>query len=61
VKELQIFLNSHGFTVSPSGAGSQGHETTYFGLKTVHALAVFQKSAGIHPLSAISVRSRERM
>jgi len=38
VKELQIFLNSNGFGVSTTGAGSPGNETTYFGNKTRQAL-----------------------
>jgi len=42
VKNLQIFLNTYGFTVSPSGNGSKGHETTYFGPATKSALIRFQ-------------------
>jgi large repetitive protein len=49
VKQLQIFLNQNGFTVSTAGAGSIGKETRYFGKSTKKALALFQKSVGIKP------------
>ena len=39
---LQQFLNSHNFLVSPSGSGSPGVETNFFGLKTKKALVRFQ-------------------
>ncbi len=43
VKDLQIYLNTHGYPVSVSGAGSPGKETTYFGEKTKSAVILFQK------------------
>lgn len=49
VKQLQIFLNTHGFPVSLVGAGSSGKETSYFGPATKTALAKFQASVGITP------------
>jgi peptidoglycan hydrolase-like protein with peptidoglycan-binding domain len=47
VKALQIFLNTHGFPIAASGAGSSGNETTYFGSATANALARFQKAHGL--------------
>lgn len=47
VKELQKFLNSKGFVVSVSGAGSVGNESTYFGYNTKAALVKFQAANGI--------------
>ena len=43
VKNLQIFLNDQGFTVSTTGAGSRGFETSYFGNATKAALIRFQE------------------
>ena len=51
VRELQQFLNTHGFLVASTGPGSPENETTYFGAKTKSALMNLQKSAGITPLS----------
>lgn len=42
VRELQKYLNEKGFTVTVSGAGSIGNETTYFGSATKVALIRFQ-------------------
>ena len=47
VLRLEQFLNTKGFTVAPSGAGSVGKESNYFGPKTSKALAKFQKSVGL--------------
>jgi hypothetical protein len=49
VKELQKFLNSHGFLITAKGAGSPGKESTYFGQMTSAALARFQKANKIFP------------
>jgi peptidoglycan hydrolase-like protein with peptidoglycan-binding domain len=42
VKQLQIFLNLHGFTVAKTGAGSKGHETMLYGPATQAAVSRFQ-------------------
>lgn len=44
VKELQKYLNTHGFIIAQSGVGSIGKETNYFGLLTKTALVKFQES-----------------
>jgi peptidoglycan hydrolase-like protein with peptidoglycan-binding domain len=43
VKALQQFLNSHSFTLAPSGNGSPSQETTFFGPRTRNALTKFQE------------------
>lgn len=47
VRQLQVFLNTHGYTLATSGAGSPGNETTYFGPATRKALAEYQAAQGI--------------
>ncbi len=49
VMALQVYLNAKGFTVSATGPGSKGSETTMFGGATKAALAKFQASVGISP------------
>lgn len=44
VRQLQIFLNNNGFTVSNKGLGSKGQETSYFGLLTRSAVIRFQET-----------------
>ncbi len=43
VQELQKYLNRNGFTITPTGGGSPGHETTLFGSLTFQALIRFQE------------------
>lgn len=61
VKELQKFLNTHGFPVSLSGAGSLGNETTYFGLRTKAAVILFQKAKGLVPDGIVGPKTRAMM
>ena len=49
VKELQKYLNTHGYPVAPTGAGSLGNETNKFGKLTREALIKFQFAKGIIP------------
>lgn len=49
VQVLQKFLNSKGYTVAVSGAGSVGYETTFFGNATQAAVIKFQTANGITP------------
>ena len=44
VRELQKFLNTHGFVIAQSGVGSPGNETTVFGPLTADALVKFQEA-----------------
>jgi peptidoglycan hydrolase-like protein with peptidoglycan-binding domain len=44
VKRLQQYLNSQGYLIASSGAGSLGNETTYFGLATARAVARYQEA-----------------
>ena len=48
-KQLQQLLNKLGFMVSVTGAGSPGHETSFFGPKTKAALKKFQAAHGLNP------------
>lgn len=49
VKQLQVFLNTHGSRVAESGPGAPGNETERFGALTRTALAKFQAANGITP------------
>jgi hypothetical protein len=46
VRELQKYLNSHGYLIAKIGDGSPGNETTYFGRATKAALVRLQED---HP------------
>ena len=49
VRAFQKFLNSRGYIVSSTGAGSVGNETSYFGLATRAAVIKFQLAKNINP------------
>ncbi len=49
VKELQKYLNTHGFLVAQNGPGSIGNETIKFGALTKSALIKFQIANKISP------------
>jgi peptidoglycan hydrolase-like protein with peptidoglycan-binding domain len=49
VRELQAYLNEHGFPVASSGPGSLGSETRVFGWATQLALKSYQQAVGILP------------
>src|SRR3989344_6055483 len=42
VRDLQKFLNSHGAVLAPSGPGSKGNVTDYFGSRTFAAVIKWQ-------------------
>ena len=47
VKEIQVYLNTHGYLIAKSGAGSPGKETTKYGPLTKKAIMKFQKDHGL--------------
>jgi hypothetical protein len=49
IRNLQIYLNTHGFLITPSGPGSLGKETTLFGSLTKKSLIAFQRAHNILP------------
>lgn len=51
VRELQKYLNAHGFLVMKSGLGSPGQETTLFGLATYAAVKAFQEAHAAQTLT----------
>jgi len=51
VKQLQEWLNNHGFLLATVGAGSPGQESTYFGDRTKAALLKYQIARKVSPAS----------
>jgi hypothetical protein len=61
VKALQQLLNTLGFTLAESGAGSPGQETDYFGPRTLAAVKRFQKAFGLPQTGFFGPLSRAQM
>ena len=57
VRSLQQYLNSKGFTLASSGAGSPGNETTYYGNLTAAAVRRFQEAHFTEILSPLGYAS----
>ena len=53
ILQLQQFMNAQGFTVTLSGNGAPGKESTYFGPKLKAAVMRYQKTRAIVPASGI--------
>lgn len=53
VRQLQIFLNSKGYTIASTGPGSKGNESSYFGNATKKALAKYQADNKIYPSAGL--------
>ncbi|MEI6352459.1 MAG: peptidoglycan-binding domain-containing protein [Candidatus Nomurabacteria bacterium] len=51
VLQLEKTLNNTGYTISTTGVGSAGMETSYFGAKTKAAVIKYQKANNITPTS----------
>ncbi len=60
VKCFQVLLNSHGFQLSASGAGSPGNETSFFGPKTLVAVKKWQVAQGWTPANQVGPLSRAK-
>jgi peptidoglycan hydrolase-like protein with peptidoglycan-binding domain len=58
VKNLQVFLNTHGFTLAKNGAGSPGKETNKYGLLTYKAVVKFQKKYGLKDDGVVGPKTR---
>ncbi|MDB5266193.1 MAG: Carbohydrate-binding and sugar hydrolysis, partial [Parcubacteria group bacterium] len=61
IKDLQIYLNDHGFTIAGSGSGSKGNETSTFGTLTFKSLVNYQKSKGLPATGWFGPMTREAM
>src|SRR3990167_1245324 len=60
VKCLQQYLNGASYTVSTSGAGSAGNESTYFGSKTAAAVKSWQAANGLPSTGLFGSMSRAK-
>jgi len=58
VKCLQVLLNTNGYTLAATGAGSPGHETSYFGPRTLVVVKAFQAAKGMVPANQVGPLTR---
>jgi YVTN family beta-propeller protein len=58
VKELQKYLNTHGYVLTPTGPGSSGQETNKFGRLTKAAVMKFQKANSLTPDGVVGPKTR---
>jgi hypothetical protein len=58
VKALQIYLNTHGYVIATTGAGSPGHENGSFGPLTKKAVMKFQKAHNLPVTGFFGPRTR---
>jgi len=61
VKELQSYLNNHGYPISLTGLGSKGYETTKFGPLTKKAVILFQIANGLTPDGIVGLNTITKM
>ncbi|MBP6912013.1 MAG: peptidoglycan-binding protein, partial [Candidatus Pacebacteria bacterium] len=61
VSMLQNYLNTHGYPVAQTGAGSLNNETNYFGQKTLSAVKIFQTANNLVPDGVVGPKTREMM
>jgi len=57
VRQLQIYLNNSGFTVSETDTGSKGNESTFYGQKTVQAVKKLQEAHASEILTPYGFKS----
>ena len=60
VKCFQVLLNTHGYVLAKSGAGSPGNETSYFGPKTLASVKDWQVAQGWAPANQVGPLSRAK-
>jgi len=58
VKCLQVLLNTNGYTLAATGAGSPGMETSYFGPRTLAVIRAFQAAKGWTPANQVGPLTR---
>lgn len=61
VRQLQIYLNTHGYILSTTGKGSPNNETIYFREKTRQAVIKFQLANNLKPDGIVGPLTRGKM